>query len=504
MNDDELKKLWQQQPLRESPTPSPAQLTSAMQKQATQLRRTLVLRDIGELVACAFVAIIFGYFFYRDEHAPISRLGDLIVIGGSIFIAFKLVYAHRMNPPAPSGATLVESLRAELNAVRAQSQLLRSIAGWYLFPLGIGIFICTWGSFKGGLGRFVFNGIYTIGVIALYAFIYRLNQRARAKQLLPVQKQLESLIHSAETGEPLDETHVANLRPIALSLTAAGQVKPVEFKVAFWQLAIFGVPGVVGIWFFLMIGLTMDDKDWKTKAQIPKTFVQSTEETNRYSVVARKLVDLFNAGDYAAAQKLYNPEMIKAFPPKETSDFYTRLAARYGNIERFDVPPGGSGGWIAFRLHCQRGELIMSLALDADDQISGVYFQPEPRPSQNIKSFVLRLFSWQHLVWLPPFFLGGLLYSWLLQKLTRRAVGISTLGVHLNKGLNLILWDEIKDVRPLRILNIRSLWLIRESDEKTPMHWTSLERHSDLKAAVQNFAPANHPIRKYLSLLKRS
>jgi CubicO group peptidase (beta-lactamase class C family) len=33
------------------------------------------------------------------------------------------------------------------------------------------------------------------------------------------------------------------------------------------------------------------------------------------------------------------------------------------------------------------------------------------------------------------------------------------------------------------------------------MHWTPLERHSDLKAAVENFAPANHPIRKHLSLL---
>jgi CubicO group peptidase (beta-lactamase class C family) len=43
--------------------------------------------------------------------------------------------------------------------------------------------------------------------------------------------------------------------------------------------------------------------------------------------------------------------------------------------------------------------------------------------------------------------------------------------------------------------------LIKESGEKTIMPWTSLERHSDLKAAVEGFAPANHPIRKHLSLL---
>jgi hypothetical protein len=250
----------------------------------------------------------------------------------------------------------------------------------------------------------------------------------------------------------------------------------------------------------------MDNPDWKSKAQIPKTFAQSVpaEETNRYSVVARNLIDLLNAGDFDAVQRLYNPEMSKAFPPKETSDFYVRLAAGFGKIENFDVSPGGYHGWIAFRLHCQRGDLTMSLALDADDKISGIYFQSAPRPSFNVKSFVLQLFSWQHLVWLPPFFLAGLLYSWLMQKLTKRAVGISSLGIHLGKGQNLILWDEIKEVRPLRILHIRNLWLINESGEKTLMHWTPLERHSHLKAGVEGFAPANHPIRKYLSLLART
>ena len=137
-------------------------------------------------------------------------------------------------------------------------------------------------------------------VIAVNAFIYWLNQRARSKQLLPVEAQLESLLHSAETGEPLDETHVANLRPIVLSMAAADQVKPAEFKVAFWQIAIYGEIGFVGIWFFWMLAWT-----------------------------------------------------------------------------HFNVP---------------------------------------------------RMFNWQHLVWIVPFFLAGLLYSWLLQKLTERAVGIRLWG----------------------------------------------------------------------------
>jgi len=44
--------------------------------------------------------------------------------------------------------------------------------------------------------------------------------------------------------------------------------------------------------------------------------------------------------------------------------------------------------------------------------------------------------------------------------------------------------------------------LITESGEQTTMPWTSLERQSDLKTALEGFAPANHPVRQYLFLLK--
>jgi hypothetical protein len=519
MNDNELKKLWQQQPLRK-PDVSAEQVVSAMQNKMTGFRRVLFTRDIGELVACALVIIVFAFFYYREQ-SPISRLGELIVIGSTIFIAFRLIYAHRSNPTVPPGATIVESLRAELNAVRAQSRLLGSILWWYILPGDIGLVVGTWGNLQttdsAALPTMVAADIIlTLFFVAVAAYVYWLNKRARSKQLLPLEAQLESLLHSAETGEPLDETHRTNLRPIILSMTAAGQVKPAEFKLDFWQLAIYGVSGIVGIWFFWMLDRAMESER-KARVHMPETAAQSFhfdatnrsrfhfDVTNRYSIVAQKVVDLFNAGDYAAIQKIYDANMSKVFPPKETSDFYTRLATGFGNIENIEGPTGkGFRGWTAFRLHCQHGEMIMSLALDTDDNISGIHFRPvlPPRPSA-IGSVVRRMLSWQYLAWLPPFLLGALLYTWLIQTWVGRAVGISILGVHLCKGLNLILWDEIKEVRPLRILSFRNLWLIKESGEKTLMHWTPLERHSELKAAVERCAPPDHPIRKYLPLLKR-
>lgn len=503
MNDDELKKLWQQQSLGNQ-APSPAQVMSAMQKQTTQLRRCLRARDIREVLACGVIIIIFGVFYFTVYREPISRLGDLIVIGSTIFVAWKLVHARRSTPPAPPGATIVESLRAELKSAQIQSRLLGSVLWWYLLPGFVGLVIATWGlridvSIK---------ILCTLFFIVVDAFVWWQNQRARRKQLLPVKAQLEALLRSAETGEA-DETQIANLRPIVLS-AAAGQVESAEFKVratssaAFWRIALWGEIGFIGIWFFMMLDLTIRNEGLKPKGQTVETPVQTIrgEETNRYSVVARKIVDLFNARDYAGVQRLYNPGMSEAFPPKQTSDFYTRLAAGFGNIESFDGPTGnGYQGWIAFRLHCQHGELTMSLALDADDKISGIYFKPPHKT-----------FIWQRLVWIVPlivpFFLAGSLYSWLLLRIVellgvkRSRVGISTLGIHLDRRQTLLLWNEIREVRLFRILNIRSLWLIRASGERILMPWTDLERHSEVKVAVEGFAPAHHPIREYLALLK--
>ena len=510
MNDDELKKLWQQQPLRE-PVPSAAQLISAMQKQTNQLRRVLDARDLRELVSCAAVMIAFCCFaWFLHAHQPIAQLGDGMVIASAIYIAWKLIYTRRSTPSAPPGATIVESLRAELTSVQAQSRLLGSVLWWYLLPSFVGQIVMTWGGLPINdpaalLVMIPANIIVTLFFVAVDVFIYHLNQRARATQLLPLEAQLKSLLHSAETGEPLDETQIADLRPIALSLATAEQVKPVYFKVAFWQVALWGEIGFLGIWFFLMVALTIGDTDSKTTEPTPETMTSSirVHETNRDSVVARKVVDLLNAHDYAGVQELFSSTMSEALPPQKANEFFANLTARFGRIEKFGGPTGnGYRGWSAFRLRCQRGEVTMSLTLDANDNIAGIYFQPAFRGALNFKSFVPRLFSPLHLALIVPFFLAGLLFSRMLQKQTERAVGISTLGVHLEKGQSLILWDEIKDIRPIRVLNIRSLWLIRESGEKTIIPWTSLERHSDLTTVVENFAPANHPLRRYLPLLR--
>jgi hypothetical protein len=519
MEPDNFQQAWRSQSSQTRVTIDPDVLRSAVQQKQQAFRAAILVRDALEI---GVAALLLPFWFYAGITHSLPWTWWLCV-PAIIFVAGFLVVDRRRHSQKPTDPDqpLAKIVQDSLNQVDHQIWLLRNVFWWYLLPFIIPILAffaqVTWSAWtpsEGWLSALVLVCLFlflVVFLIAMYGFVYWLNQSAVRTQLQPRRTELSQLLKSLtdETGEPLDSTQIANLRPTALALAAAGQVRPVEFKVSFWQLAFYGEIGFVGLWFIVILILTVtqwlrdfDSQNWTidTAEKSPPTV--SATEADRYSLVAKKVVDLFNASDYAAVHNLYNPGMSKALPLKKSTEFYTRLAKQYGKIENVELPTGkGYRGWIAFRLRCQRGHLVMSLALDKGNKIAGIYFRPASSPDAG-QSFLRRLFSWQHLALFVPFFLVGLLYAWFLQKWTERAVGISNLGVHLQKGQILILWEEIKEIQIFKLLGIRSLWLIKESGEKTILPWTGLERHSDLRASVERCAPANHPIRHHLSLLR--
>ncbi len=101
------------------------------------------------------------------------------------------------------------------------------------------------------------------------------------------------------------------------------------------------------------------------------------EASNQYAAVAQNLVDLFNAGDYDAVQKLFNAQMSQALPPQKATAFFAGIKQQLGKIQKLDKPKKASG-WTIFPAHFERGLMDMSLALDGEDKISGLYFKPHP------------------------------------------------------------------------------------------------------------------------------
>ncbi len=99
------------------------------------------------------------------------------------------------------------------------------------------------------------------------------------------------------------------------------------------------------------------------------------QDTNSYTTVANRLVEMINASDYSGIEDLFDKQMSAALPLNKSTAFFAGMAAELGKIEKLDEPKR-SAGWTVFPAHFERGLTDMSLALDRQGKISGLYFKP--------------------------------------------------------------------------------------------------------------------------------
>jgi hypothetical protein len=118
-------------------------------------------------------------------------------------------------------------------------------------------------------------------------------------------------------------------------------------------------------------------------------FAQGTES---YSKIANHLVELINAADYSGVENLFNKDMSKALPLEKATEFFTGLIEQVGKIQKLDQPKR-NGEWTVFPIHCERGMLDMSLALDGENKIAGLYFKPKAAASEGAPIKHLTKFS---------------------------------------------------------------------------------------------------------------
>lgn len=187
MNDQELKDLRGRQKLAEAP---PIDI-EAVRKKMADLHSVLDARNLREFIACAVVVVIFG-FYYLTIPYPITRIGDLIVIGGCLFASWKMIESKMRAPrPDPSGP-MAQWLQQERARVHHEAELLRTVTWWYILPILLGANVFFWGfPNRGWTPRLA----YTCFTLLLGWGIWCLNDYARRKQLLPVQHDLETLLN---------------------------------------------------------------------------------------------------------------------------------------------------------------------------------------------------------------------------------------------------------------------------------------------------------------------
>jgi len=200
MNDQELKDLWRTQKTEPAPPVDALAQIEAMRRKMSALHATLNARNVGEFAACGFVIVVFSVYFFMFPY-PVARIGDLIIIGGSLFASWKFIETRRRAPRPDAAAPMVQWLKQERERVHHEAELLRTVLWWYILPIGLGTNVFFWGlpnlPRAAGIG---FTGVTTL----MYAWIYRRNQIARQKKLLPVQDELEALLQQespARTAE---------------------------------------------------------------------------------------------------------------------------------------------------------------------------------------------------------------------------------------------------------------------------------------------------------------
>jgi dienelactone hydrolase len=101
------------------------------------------------------------------------------------------------------------------------------------------------------------------------------------------------------------------------------------------------------------------------------------------AAVATALLDALDAGDFAAAEAAFTPDMANAVPAERLQGVWASLPAQAGAASgrgAATVDSNGETALVVVPLHYARAELLAKVAVDAGGKISGFVVQPAPPP----------------------------------------------------------------------------------------------------------------------------
>jgi hypothetical protein len=187
MTFDDLQHAWQQSNESAAHPPDDANALLRTVRRVEKSKSKVFRRDWIETI----VALLLIYWFGKDLfdlNIGMVWVGNLVCVGGMIFIIFKLHTTRWVWGTSRLDLTVREYCDLELRRVEKQIALLRSVAIWYLAPCFLGVNLVFAGltdSFAASFGYFIF-------VLLLYWGIYLLNQFAVDKHFVPLYEELQA------------------------------------------------------------------------------------------------------------------------------------------------------------------------------------------------------------------------------------------------------------------------------------------------------------------------
>lgn len=151
-------------------------------------------RDRRETIAGTVVGLFFLPFVFIMDPSWLTQVGVALVLAGIALTIWMPRRARRRSTDASLGLPLADVLRSERAKLDAQIRLLRNVLWWYIGPLAIGIVLVVLGT--GGLSWYTLG--YAVLMAVVSAVVYRLNQQAVRRRLLPRRRELTRLLHEME------------------------------------------------------------------------------------------------------------------------------------------------------------------------------------------------------------------------------------------------------------------------------------------------------------------
>jgi cell division protein FtsW (lipid II flippase) len=200
MDDDDLKKAWQSQATAPPLTLDADLLLNEVRRNERQFTAMIFCRDLREIGVAVVLLPIWTIMGIKMSSPWTWWLGmpALLWLAGFMIIDRRRQRRNRSTP----GDNLRRTVECSVAQVEHQIWLLRNIAWWYLLPIFTALMAFAaqgaWQSRDDGwktVGEFA--GV-TATFLAVFGFIYWLNQYAVRKQLEPRRKELQTLLSSLD------------------------------------------------------------------------------------------------------------------------------------------------------------------------------------------------------------------------------------------------------------------------------------------------------------------
>lgn len=184
MKIDELDNGLKRQSFRKGLSESRFELLKSINQKIVTFKKCSFNRDRKELIACIWLTVLFGIYFFVTP-SILKKVGCLVIVLAALRISYKLYSVSLQlatKQELGSNHSLRTYLLTELRKIVRRKKLLENIGRWYIMPLSCGLLLITLGSESSLL--FKINYLQIVAVLG--GVIWYLHQYRVAYKLDPL------------------------------------------------------------------------------------------------------------------------------------------------------------------------------------------------------------------------------------------------------------------------------------------------------------------------------